>query len=203
MTITPTHEGQILIKGFVRHSWWHSWYFNIIQIKLAEVSFNVLVCSFKLHRFYLGWFFTIIMFNYILEWYFHWWIGSWKEKKNSSWRKIKDYFLICFNRVKLNNVVIFFFLDKIYFGLFLLIWINFIDINVCVCLCVYVYVCVLVTQLCPTPCDLMNCSQPGPSVHGLLQARILEWVAISFSKRSSLPWDQTLVSHIAGRFFTI
>ena len=39
--------------------------------------------------------------------------------------------------------------------------------------------------------------------HGILQARILEWVAMPFSKRSSRPRDQTWVSHIAGRYFTI
>ena len=50
-----------------------------------------------------------------------------------------------------------------------------------VCVCVCVCVCVLVTQSCPTPCDPMHCSPPGSSVHGILQARILEWVAISFS----------------------
>ena len=43
-------------------------------------------------------------------------------------------------------------------------------------------VCVLVTQSCPTLCDPMNCSSPGSSVHGILQARVLEWVAISFSR---------------------
>ena len=42
-------------------------------------------------------------------------------------------------------------------------------------------VCVLITQLCLTLCDPMECSPPGSSVHGILQARILEWVAISFS----------------------
>ena len=41
---------------------------------------------------------------------------------------------------------------------------------------------VLVTQLCPTLCDPMDCSLPGVSVHGIVQARILEWVAISFSR---------------------
>ena len=50
------------------------------------------------------------------------------------------------------------------------------------CVCVCVCVCVLVTQSCPTLCDLMDCSLPGSSVHGILQARILEWVAISFFK---------------------
>ena len=55
----------------------------------------------------------------------------------------------------------------------------------------------------PTPCDPMDCSLPGSFVHGILQARILEWVAISFSRGSSRPRYQTRVSCIAGRFFTI
>ena len=49
--------------------------------------------------------------------------------------------------------------------------------------------------------DLMDCNPPGSSVHGILQARILEWVAISFSRGPSRPRDRTLVSCIAGRFF--
>ena len=61
----------------------------------------------------------------------------------------------------------------------------------------------LILQLCPTLCDPLDCSPLGSSVHGILQARILEWVAISFSRGSSQPRDQTLVSWIAGRFFTI
>ena len=52
-------------------------------------------------------------------------------------------------------------------------------------------------------CDPMDCSLPGSSVHGILQARVLEWVAISFSRGSSRPRDQTQVSRIAGRFFTL
>ena len=55
-------------------------------------------------------------------------------------------------------------------------------------------VCVLVWQLCPTLCDSMDCSPTGSSVHGILQARILEWVAISYSRGSSWPKDQTWVS---------
>ena len=51
-------------------------------------------------------------------------------------------------------------------------------------------------------CDPMDCSPPGFSVHGIFQARILEWVAISFSRGSSWPWDWTQVSCPAGRFFT-
>ena len=64
------------------------------------------------------------------------------------------------------------------------------------------YVCpkVLVAQLCPTICIPMDCSSPGSSVHKILQARILEWVAIPFSRGTFQPRDQTC---IAGRFFTI
>ena len=60
-----------------------------------------------------------------------------------------------------------------------------------------------VAQSCPTFCDPMDCSLPGSSVHGIFQARILEWVAISFSRRSSRPRDWTQVSCIVGRRFTI
>ena len=59
-----------------------------------------------------------------------------------------------------------------------------------------------VTQSCPTLCDPVDCSLPGSSVHGILQTRILEWIAISFSRGSSRPRDWTWVSHIAGRCFT-
>ena len=62
---------------------------------------------------------------------------------------------------------------------------------------------VLVTQLCLTLCNLMDASPLGSSVYGILQARILEWVAISFSRGSSQPMDQTWVSCIAGGFFAI
>ena len=60
-----------------------------------------------------------------------------------------------------------------------------------------------VTQFCLTLCDPMDYSTTGFSVYGILQARILEWVAVPFSKGSSQPRDQPWVSHIAGRFFTI
>ena len=62
------------------------------------------------------------------------------------------------------------------------------------------YVCVLVTQLCPTLCNLMDCNPPGSSVHGIRQTRILEWIAISFSRVSSQIRNQTHVSCIAGGF---
>ena len=60
----------------------------------------------------------------------------------------------------------------------------------------------LVTQSYLTLCDLMDYSPPGSFVHGILQARVLEWVAISFSRGSSQPRNRTQVSCITGRFFT-
>ena len=59
-----------------------------------------------------------------------------------------------------------------------------------------------VSQSCLTLCDSMDYSLPGSSVHGIFQARILEWVAIFFSRGSSQPRDQTRVSCTAGRLFT-
>ena len=61
------------------------------------------------------------------------------------------------------------------------------DRDECVCACVY-------AQLCLTPCDPMDCSPPDSSVHEISQARILEWVSISFSRGSSWPRDGTCVS---------
>ena len=58
-------------------------------------------------------------------------------------------------------------------------------------------------QSCPTLCNPMDCSLPGSSIHGILQARILECVAIVFSRGSSQARDRTWVSFTAGRFFTI
>ena len=60
-----------------------------------------------------------------------------------------------------------------------------------------------VAQSCLTPCDPMDYSLPCSSIHGIFQARVLEWVAISFSRGSSWPRDRTWVSHIVGRCFTI
>ena len=62
---------------------------------------------------------------------------------------------------------------------------------------------VLVAQSCLTLCNPRDCSLPGSSVHRILQARILEWVAIPFSKGSSRSREQTQVSFIVDRFFTI
>ena len=65
----------------------------------------------------------------------------------------------------------------------------------CLCVC-------SVVQLCLTLCDSMNCSPPGSSVHWNFPAETLELVAISSSRGSSQPRDQTLISCIVGRFFT-
>ena len=62
---------------------------------------------------------------------------------------------------------------------------------------------VLVAQSCPTLWPHGLCSPAGSYVHGILQARILDGVAIPFSKRSSWPRDRTWTSHTAGRFFTV
>ena len=69
--------------------------------------------------------------------------------------------------------------------------------NVCM------YVRAKLLQLCLTLCNPMDCSLPGSSVHGILQARILEWVTISFSRGSSQPRDRTWVSRIGGRRFNL
>ena len=71
------------------------------------------------------------------------------------------------------------------------------------CVCVCVCVCVLVAQSCLTLCDPMDGSPPGCSVHGILQTRILEWVAMPSSRGSSQTRDQTQVSCTADGFFTI
>ena len=60
-----------------------------------------------------------------------------------------------------------------------------------------------VVQLCLTLCDPMDCSLQGSSVHGIFQARVLEWIAISFSRGSSRPRDRSRVSRIVDRCFTV
>ena len=78
---------------------------------------------------------------------------------------------------------------------------------ICVCVCVCVWVCVCkVAQSCPTLCNSMDCNPPDPSVHGISQATILEWVAISFARRSSQHRDQTRVSCVsclAGSYLSL
>ena len=58
-------------------------------------------------------------------------------------------------------------------------------------------------QVCPTLWDPMDCSPPGSSVLGILQARILEWISIPFSRGSSWLGYRTQIFHVPGRFFTI
>ena len=61
---------------------------------------------------------------------------------------------------------------------------------------------VLVLESCLTLCDPMDCNPPGSSIHGIFQAKILEWVAISFS-RDLLNPEMESGFHIAGKLFTI
>ena len=63
--------------------------------------------------------------------------------------------------------------------------------------------CAKLLQSCPVLCDPVDCSPPGSSVHGNLQARILKWVANPFSRGSSQPREQTQVSCIAGRLYCL
>ena len=77
-------------------------------------------------------------------------------------------------------------------------------IKCCIQLCPLLFVPKKVKLLCPVRlCDPMDCSLPHFSVHGIFQARVLEWVAISFPRGYSQPRDQTWVSRIVGRYFTI
>ena len=80
-------------------------------------------------------------------------------------------------------------------------------VSVCLCVCVSVCLCACakLLQSCSTLCNPMDSSPPVSSVHGILQARILEWVAKPSSRGSSQPRDQTHISYvscIAGGFFT-
>jgi len=77
------------------------------------------------------------------------------------------------------------------------------DISMCVCVCVCEVKWKEVAQLCPTLCNSMDCSLRGFSIYGNFPGKILEWVAISFSRRSSRPSDWTQVSRIIGRRFTV
>ena len=82
------------------------------------------------------------------------------------------------------------------------------------CVCVFFYITGYYKILCHVLCapslshvrllaTLLECSPPGSCVHGILQAGLLEWFAVPSSRGPSQPRDRTLVSHIAGRFFTI
>ena len=76
--------------------------------------------------------------------------------------------------------------------------ISFIELCVCVCVCVCVHARVC-TQSCLMLCDFVDYSLPGSSVHGISQARILEWVAVSSSRGSSRPRDPTHISYTGRR----
>ena len=74
----------------------------------------------------------------------------------------------------------------------------------CVCwyICKLLYMC-LHAESRPALCNPVDDSLPGSSVHGILQVRVLEWVAISYSRGSSQPWDRTCISCIAGRLYLL
>ena len=84
-----------------------------------------------------------------------------------------------------------------------------------ICVCVYIYIFFFfkwaieseseseVAQSCPILCDPIHCSLSGCSVHGIFQAIVLEWIAISFSRGSSQPRAWTRVSRIVDRRFTV
>ena len=80
----------------------------------------------------------------------------------------------------------------------------FLSLHIMLCVCMFILkVKVLVGQSCLTLCKPMDCSPPGSSFHGILQARTLGWVDIPFSRGSSWSRNWTQVSCIADRFFTI
>ena len=72
-----------------------------------------------------------------------------------------------------------------------------VQLHTCVCMCVHVCTRVHSLQSCPILCDPMDCSPPGSSVHGILQARKLEWVAMPFSRGSSQSRNRTRVSCVS------
>ena len=130
------------------------------------------------------------------------------ESHTRVWQKEMSVVPICFFLWVMQNVGI----------LFIMTFCSIFDfLKYCINICLFssfLEVCCLVTKSCPTLCDPMDYSLPGSSVHRILQARILEWVAISFSRR--LEWvaisfsrrssglrDWTRVSRIVGRRFTI
>ena len=82
------------------------------------------------------------------------------------------------------------------------------SVCVCVCVCVCAHTCARafsVAQSYPALCGLIDCSLPGSSVHGIFQARILDWVAISYSKVSSRPRDWNCISYFSyiGRWIPL
>ena len=92
----------------------------------------------------------------------------------------------------LSSVTLVNYLPSLHLGCFLVFdyeWYNSVYLIGCVCAC-------SVIKSCPAFCDPMDCSLPGSSVHGICQARTLEWVAISSTRGSSQPRDLTRVSSI-------
>ena len=75
---------------------------------------------------------------------------------------------------------------------------EYMHVYICMCACICVWTCVCeYAQSCPTLYNPINCSPPGSSIRGILQARILEWIALSSSRGSSRPRDQNFVSYVS------
>ena len=126
--------------------------------------------------------------------------GSKRVLASFSWKK-----LTCATCFKL-NLYIYKFLPKDVKNCWFICTKKFCHLKVCLFSdkCKRMPVCVLVVQLYPTLCNPMHRRPtPGSSVHGILQARILEWVAMPSFKGSSPPKNRTWVSYTAGKFFTI
>ena len=141
------------------------------------------------------------------------WLGNSNLVSNVVWPKRKNIYITWLNFYLRTGQIWGFWSFKYITGNhgFNIFGFNYLSFNkylsTSVCVCVWVCVCVLVAQSCPTLYDPMDDSLPGSSVHGILQARVLEWVAISFSRGPSQPRHSqprsNQVSWITSRFLTI
>ena len=119
-----------------------------------------------------------------------WSQGAWFLQLCFSFSRLLWLFMVFCVSIQIVNVFVLFLWKMLLLGLTLFSW-NSLNLKV------------KVAQWCPMLCDPMHYRRPGYFVHGILQARILEWVAILFSRGSSQPRDWTQVPCIAGRSFTV
>ena len=119
-----------------------------------------------------------------------------KKKKKTTPKtvyKSRSFVFIC----SFNFIHLYFYWSKVGLPCCVRLWYiaNWFSVYICVCVCMCV-------QSCLTLCDSVDCYLPGSSVHGISQARTLEWIAVSYSRGLSRPRDQSHISCLAGRFFT-